>query len=132
MDIVTIYAIAAGGMLILIRVVSSLMSHINTISVLISKYLTYPYFLDRHRLFGPWTVANVLLYLAYGAVNIFFITFRVSSTGGAGRRAGTLSLINMGFLFIAAHLSLLQTSWVFLYRLAGGFIVLQDGQQAHF
>ncbi|PGG98896.1 hypothetical protein GX51_06543 [Blastomyces parvus] len=110
MDIVTIYSAVAGGVLVtltLIRIICSLKSRINTISMLISKHLTYPCLIKRHRLFGPWTRANVLLYIVYGVVTIFFIAFRVPSASEAARRAGTLSLVNMGVTFIATHLSFL-------------------------
>jgi hypothetical protein len=110
MDTTRIYAMAAGGILFglaLTRVVSSLMSVTRTVSVLISKHLTYPYLLDRHYLIGPWTRANILLSLAYGAINIFCVSFRLPSAADAGQRAGTLSLINMAFLFLATHLSFL-------------------------
>ncbi|QSS65039.1 hypothetical protein I7I51_05880 [Histoplasma capsulatum] len=110
MDTVTIYSIVAGGILVtltLIRVICSLKSRLNTISMLISKHLAYPYLIKRHRLFGPWTRANVLLYIVYGVVTIFFIAFRVPSASEAARRAGALSLVNMGVTFIATHLSFL-------------------------
>ncbi|KKZ68760.1 hypothetical protein EMCG_05636 [[Emmonsia] crescens] len=110
MDTVTIYSVVAGGILVtltLIRVICSLKSRINTFSMLISKHLAYPCLLKRHRLFGPWTRANVLLYIVYGVVTIFFIAFRVPSASEAARRAGTLSLVNMGVTFIATHLSFL-------------------------
>ena len=110
MDLITVYAIAAGGIfvtLFLMRVASSLISLTSIIYVMASKHLTYPYLLNRHQILGPWTRANVLLYLAYGVVNIFCIVFRVTSATGVSRRAGTLSLINMAFLFPTMNLSLL-------------------------
>ncbi|OJD10684.1 hypothetical protein AJ78_08376 [Emergomyces pasteurianus Ep9510] len=110
MDIVTIYSAVTGGVLVtltLIRIICSLKSRINTISMLISKHLTYPCLLKRHRLFGPWTRANVLLYIVYGVVTIFFIAFRVSSASEAARQTETLSLVNMRIIFIATHLSFL-------------------------
>ncbi|OJD10435.1 hypothetical protein AJ78_08552 [Emergomyces pasteurianus Ep9510] len=110
MDTVTIYAVVAGGILVtltLIRVICSLKSRINTISMLISKHLVYPCLIKRHRLFGPWTRANVLLYIVYAVVTIFFIAFRLSSASEAARRAETLSLVNMRVTFIATHLSFL-------------------------
>lgn len=110
MEFVAIYAIAAGGILgalFVVRVAPSLMSLSSTISVMNSKHLSYPYILDRHQLFGPWTRANVLLYLVYLAVNVFFVAYQTQSAVGFGHRAGTLSLINMGFLVLATHLSFL-------------------------
>ena len=110
MELITVYAIAAGGIfvsLFLMRVASSLISLTSIIHVMASKHLTYPYLLNRHQILGPWTHGNVLLYLVYGAVNIFCIAFRATSANTVGRRAGTLSLINMAFLFPTIHLSLL-------------------------
>ena len=78
MDLITVYAIAAGGIfvtLLLMRVASSLISLTSIIYVMASKHLTYPYLLNRHQILGPWTRANVLLYLVYGAVNVFCIAF---------------------------------------------------------
>ena len=108
MDITKVYAIAAGGALatlVLIRFLPYLIRLTCRITPLISKHLTYPYFLDRHQLFGPWTRAGVLIHLLYVLVNVFCLCFPVSSTSAAGRRAGTLSLVNMAFLFAGAHLS---------------------------
>ena len=110
MDLITVYAIVAGGIfatLFLMRVASSLISLTSIIYVTASKHLTYPYLLNRHRILGPWTRANFLLYLVYGAVNVFCIAFRATSATGVGRRAGTLSLINVAFLFPTLHLGLL-------------------------
>ena len=78
MELITVYAIAAGGIfvtLFLTRVASSLISLTSIIYVMASKHLTYPYLLNRHQILGPWTRANVLLYLVYGAVNVFCIAF---------------------------------------------------------
>lgn len=110
MDIISIYAIAAGGIFvspILLRVVPYLIRLTNAISILIPKHLTYAYLLNRHRHFGPWTPASVLLHFTYVAVNIFCISFQVPSAAGAGRRAGTLSLVNMAFLFMTTYLGFL-------------------------
>ena len=110
MDLITIYAIAAGGILgtlFLIRIAPSVISLSNSISVVVSKHLSNPYILNRHRLYGPWTRANVLLYVVYVAVSAFFAAYRAQSSLEVGRRAGTLSVINMGLLILATHLSLL-------------------------
>ncbi|KAB8069058.1 hypothetical protein BDV29DRAFT_198977 [Aspergillus leporis] len=110
MEFITWYAIAAGSMivfLILMRVASSVKPLAETVSRAISKHLLYPHLLGRHRLLGPWTRVVLLLYLVYGAINVFFLTFRTSSNSERGRRAGSLALINMGFLFLTMQLSLL-------------------------
>ncbi|KAG5294644.1 hypothetical protein I7I48_11258 [Histoplasma ohiense] len=88
MDIVTIYSAVAGGVLVtltLIHIICSLKSWINTISMLISKHLIYPCLIKHHQLFDPWICANVLLYIVYGVITIFFIVFRVPSASEAAR-----------------------------------------------
>lgn len=103
------YAIAAGGslaILVSVRIIFHLLRFTGTISVIVSKHLTYPYALNRHRLIGPWTRAGLLLHLFYAAVNSFFLCFQVSSVAHAGSRSGRLSLINMVVLFAGSPLSL--------------------------
>ena len=120
MDILAIYAITAGGIFIsffllsLIRVLTSLKEWAGA-AVFVSRHFTYPYLINRHRLLGPWTRASVLFHTGYAAVNIFLIFFRVTSLASAGRRAGTLSLINLIFVLAASHLShLADLLWVSL------------------
>lgn len=75
MELTTIYAIATGGLysiFILLRALRYFTPLISTISILISKHLTYPYFLDRHISIGPWTRAGVLVHMFYAALNVFF------------------------------------------------------------
>ncbi|OJD23047.1 hypothetical protein ACJ73_05605 [Blastomyces percursus] len=108
MNVTEIYAIAAGGtlaFLIMVRFLSHLIRLKSIVSVLIAKHLTYPYLLDRHQLFGPWTRLDFLCHLLYYAINVFCLCFPSLSASDAGRRAGTLSLINMIFLFAGMHLS---------------------------
>lgn len=110
MEVINIYGIGTGGSflcLVLLRVAPYLMSLTGSIFLLTSKHLTYPYILSRHRLLGPWTRADVLLYLSYGATNVFLVIFRVPSAAGAGHRAGNLALANIAFNFFALHLSFL-------------------------
>lgn len=109
MDLSLYYAILVGGFyatLILIRIASHLKDPASYLSVFISKHLIYPNLVARHQLCGPWSRAHVLLCLWYIIINIFFLSFRVSTVIIAGRRAGTLSVINMGLLFPTTHLSL--------------------------
>jgi hypothetical protein len=113
MDFMTFYAIAVGAFLatlFLIKTASYLSDFKNTFTLIISKYLIYPNLLDRHRLIGPWTYASALLCLAYAVTNVFIVAFRTDSVASAERRAGTLSLINMSFLFLTTHLSLLANA----------------------
>lgn len=108
MDILVIYAITAGGIfasLFLLRVLTSLAEWADPAIVFISQHFTYPCFVNRHQLLGPWTRASVLFHTGYAAVNVFLVFFRVTSLASAGSRAGTLSLINLIFVLSAAHLS---------------------------
>lgn len=108
MEATEIYAIAAGGIFVLLILVKVLLcfSHLTTtISVFISRHLTYPYLINRHCLFGPWTRFSVLSHFLYVAVNIFCLCFPKLLASDAGQRAGVLALINMVFLFAGVHLS---------------------------
>lgn len=108
METPDIYAIAVGGIfasLILIRLLSYLSHFTNTVSVFISKHLTYPYLTHRHHLFGPWTRFDILLHLLYIVVNVFCLCFPKLLASDAGRQAGVLVLVNMIFLLTGLHLS---------------------------
>ncbi|RAK94827.1 ferric reductase family protein [Aspergillus ibericus CBS 121593] len=110
MDISAIYAITAGGVfaaLVFARIISILVKWTDLFSVLVSRHLTIPYFVHRHRLWGPWSRASVILHVTYAAMNIFLILFRITSLTSAGRRAGELALINLVFPLSATHLSYL-------------------------
>lgn len=110
MDITQIYAIAAGGiffMFILANCLHYISQLIKHASFFTFKHLIYPYLLNRHRFFGPWTRASVLVQLTYMTLNVFCVTFQVSTVSQAGLRAGTLSLINMIPLFAGPHHSFL-------------------------
>lgn len=110
MDIVAIYAIAAGGIFLVfffIQTLSSIASWADFFRIFVSRYLTLPFVIRRHRLCGPWTRAGVLLHLTYLAVNLLLIFFKINSLAGAGRRAGELALVNLVFPLSAIHLSYL-------------------------
>ena len=110
MDITQKYAAAAGGvffMFIVINLLPHITPLIRHISLLTSKYLTYPYLIHRHRFLGPWSPADGLVQLVYLTGNIFCFSFRVSTISEAGLRAGTLSLINTIPLFAGPHLGFL-------------------------
>ncbi len=108
MDISQIYATAAGGLFLAFILVNLTTPSVREwFSVFVSKHLTYPYFLRRHRLLGPWTRSGVLLQLVYVAMNAFCLGFRVSTLSKAGLRAGNLSLANMIPLFAGPHLAFL-------------------------
>ena len=110
MEFTLIYAIATGSLLttlFLIRIAPSFLNLLGVLSFLITKHLTYPYLWGRHKLISPCTRADVLLYIVYIVTNVFFIAFNTPSTTMARDRAGTLSVINMSFLFLAHHLGFL-------------------------
>jgi hypothetical protein len=113
MDPTTVYATAAGGISLslflfrisshllhlagnLLRLTSLLFAEIlNSILLLLAKHLTYPFFLQRHGSFGPWTRGAVLLHSIYAASNLFCISFPAVSLTEIAQRSGNLSLINL-------------------------------------
>ncbi len=110
METTQAYAVAAGGIIILFFLANALPYFTRLIKFVLSftsQHLTYPYFLSRHRLFGPWTRADVLIHLIYVTANVFCLSFRASTVSQAGLRAGILSLINAVPLFAGPHLSFL-------------------------
>ena len=110
MNIPQVYAIAAGGVFILLLIfksVSSVHQVLCALAILVAKHLTYPFIVRRHRLLGPWNRADVLLQLVYFTINIFSMIFRITSIKDAKARAGTLTIINMAPLFFGFHLSFL-------------------------
>ncbi|KAJ5640294.1 uncharacterized protein N7484_008156 [Penicillium longicatenatum] len=118
MNILAIYAIAAGGFciaLFLIQTRSILINCTESFSVLLYRHLILPVVISRHRVCGPWTRAGVLVHISYIAINIALVFFRTDSLVDAGRRAGELALINTIFPLSGAHLSyiaeLLGITW---------------------
>lgn len=110
MNLSSIYAIAAGGCflaLFLIQTRTTMTTWAESISCLISRHLTLPALIHRHRIWGPWSRLNVLIYLAYIVVNTTVAFFHTHSIAQAGRRAGELALINLTFPLSATHLSCL-------------------------
>ena len=106
-DITQAYAIAAGGIfttLFFVNLLPYVMRFTQRVLVVMCKHLTYPYAIRRHRLFGPWTRAGVLVQLVYITANLFCLSYRVSKISQAGLRAATLSLINLTPLFAGPHL----------------------------
>ncbi|CEO59625.1 hypothetical protein PMG11_04294 [Penicillium brasilianum] len=110
MEVAAIYAIAAGGILLallLIQTRSVLIGWTESLSVLLSRYLTLPVLIRRHRIWGPWTRSGVLIHMIYISTNITLVFLKTDSFTGAGRRAGELALINSIFPLSALHLSYL-------------------------
>jgi hypothetical protein len=107
MDNLSMFAVAAGGLvtgLFLLRLSKSFTHSIGAI-LEISKYL-YPYFVNRHAIIGPWTYGKVSMYLLYVATNIFVSLFKLHSISEAGRRTGTLAIVNLGLLIYMPYLDL--------------------------
>lgn len=110
MDPIAIYAITAGGIfaiLFLVRALSLLASSGHLFSLAVSQHLTLPFVIRRHRFLGPWTRAGVFLHLSYAAINVFLVSFRITSLTAAGRRAGELALVNLVFPLSTIHLAYL-------------------------
>ncbi len=108
MDVTQFYAIAAGGCIILLFIIHSLIRlsrFIKLCDTLLRKHLVYPLLLRRHRLLGPWTRAQVVFQLIYLGGNVFCTCFKVSTASEAATRAGNLSLINMMPAYFGFHLS---------------------------
>lgn len=118
MDVPAIYAMAAGGIflvLFLIQARSVLLNWTESFSVLLSRHLTLPVLIHRHRICGPWTRSSVFVHVIYVSANTTLVFFKTHSLTGAGRRAGELALINLIFPLSAIHLGyladLLGTTW---------------------
>ncbi|KAJ5987708.1 hypothetical protein N7481_002918 [Penicillium waksmanii] len=110
MNVSSIYAIAAGGCflaLFLIQTRTTMVGWIESCSVLISRHVTLPTLIHRHRVWGPWSRLNFLIYLIYIIVNIIIVFFYTHSVAQAGRRARELALINLTFPLSATHLGCL-------------------------
>jgi len=111
MDPTQVYAISLEMVFVVCVVVrgtiylSWLLQSYNT---LFAKHFSYPLVLERHRLIGPLTRADLFYHVSYMAVNIFCGTFRVSSIADVGTRAGNLSLINVMPSYLAYHLSFMS------------------------
>ena len=102
MQTVEIYAIAAGGILVALASFSlfpQLRPAFRRLSLLGSKYLTYPHLIHRHRLLGPCSRADILAQAVYVTANVLCFSFKASDFQKAGLRAGTLALVNVIPLF---------------------------------
>jgi hypothetical protein len=120
MDVTLGYAIATGGVLLILVLINLipclpyLVSFAPPFFYQALKYLKYHYLVRRHRFLGPWTLADVIIQLVYIICNSLCLGFQVSSLGfqvssiaKAGLQAGNLSLINLIPLFLGPHLSFL-------------------------
>jgi len=116
MEITVGYAIAAGGILLILALInllpllSQLTSCARPFFRLVSRYLLYRNLIGRHRFLGPWTFADVIIQLLYIVINSFCLSFRlpnIARFATAGIRAGNLSLLTLSLLFLGPHLSFL-------------------------
>ena len=108
MNIISIYAVTVGGMfasLFLLSLFPYFTRLARTTVVFISKHITFPFLLRRHRHVGPWTRGTVFIHTLYGAINIFCLCFHALSSVDAARRAGTLAAVNMIVLYVTGDLS---------------------------
>lgn len=108
MELLSFCAISLYGflaILILVRITSFVTDSVDYFGAFVLKNFVYPYIVDRHRLCGPWSRANVILCGLYAIINVFFVTFQARSVEMAGRRAGSLSVINMALLIPTTHSS---------------------------
>ncbi len=109
MDQLSILAIAAGGVFIglfFFRLLGLFLSEARGFTGFVSKHVIYPYVLKRRRMIGPWTWGGVGLFIIYVAVNVFSTLFKLPSIAEAGRRTGTLAVINMAFLIHVPYLDI--------------------------
>jgi hypothetical protein len=111
MDITQEYAIVLAGTSLCFLFWNLFVStrFMTYLSVQISRRVSHIYVIDRHGLMGPWSAAGVLLQMVYLTMNLFCLCYRVDSLSNAGRRAGTLSLINLGPLLGGFHLDFLAS-----------------------
>jgi hypothetical protein len=110
MEAVNIYAICVSGTFaafFLITFRSYFLQFVQYVVLLMSKYLTYPQILRRHSLFGPWTLAGIIVHTAFIAANVYCLEFWKLSAIKVGLRAANLALINMMPLYLGPHLSFL-------------------------
>lgn len=109
MNVTSVYAIVAGGLFAVLTTIQFLVQGYwflkNRLLRYILRYAIYPYFISRHRLFGPWTYGYACLQITYWALTLFCNSFAVKSLKEAGKRAGFLCLINMVPLYLSFHLS---------------------------
>lgn len=108
MDTILIYAIIAGSLMLtlaLIRLLKSLSQWRSPVQVFIVRHFIYPYVISRHTLVGPWSRAEIFTNLGYVTANLVLAFYKNSSFEEIGRRAGSLSLVNMIFPLAAGHLS---------------------------
>ena len=131
MEVTQVYASATAGLfgaLIFIKARPHVESFLYILSIWGSRYLIYPKLIHRHQYLGPWSIADVLVYMFYLAINALCIGIKVPDFESAGLRAANLSLINMipvlaghHFGFLADLLGIPLSLYQRLHR-AGGIM----------
>lgn len=118
MDVTWVYPVLLAGTafsLVLLKVIPHILNAIHPILIAIKKTvkrtrrLAYVNVLNRHGLIGPWSLVTMLFQTLYLMVNVFFLSFKVDNLSHAGRRAGTLSLINLSPVLGSLHLDFLAS-----------------------
>ncbi|KAJ5737271.1 uncharacterized protein N7483_002503 [Penicillium malachiteum] len=110
MDTLTIYAITVGALLLLLithRLLNMASHWRDAFRAFFCRHMVYPCVISRHYFFGPWSRIVVCFYLVYMTLNsvVLFYNSHTISLESVGRRAGSLSIVNMIFPLLAGHLS---------------------------
>lgn len=110
MDPSRAYAIAAGGLFLLIllyRLTTRILSFIRSRTVFfLLKHFIYPYVFRRHRFMELVTREQFILQVVYWCATAACNFIRVNTMAQASARAGTLSVINLIPLLFAGKLSI--------------------------
>lgn len=103
LNVPQIYSIIIGSILLILcfRNIASLIAK----WIKPSKHLTLRFLVRRHRLFGPWSQASVLIHLFYVVVNVLLVLLGDMTLTSVHRRAGDIAVVNMIILLSFAHLS---------------------------
>ena len=110
MEILELYAIAAGGALVLLlglRAFPWLVIRSSRFIALISGALRHTRIIRRNRISAPWSYSDLILAFSYISINTFCVIYHTSSLAAAGSRAGTIALINIAPLYFSLHLATL-------------------------
>ena len=105
-----IYALVTGSLLVVVLSVRLVAAICNFLPVhriwhQTRRDLFLRHFIHRHRYVSPITCANMLLLFCVTGGMTFLNVFRVDDLHSASRRAATIALINLPFLFLASQLS---------------------------
>lgn len=109
MDNLSIFAIAAGGTLVIFfffHLLGAFLHSAHAILAFVSKHVIYPYFLNYHHIISPWTLGGFRLSIIYITITVFFTLFKLSSIKEASCQTGTLAVINIACLIHVPYLDL--------------------------